>query len=358
MIRLLLTLLSLNLFQLEAAPFHPTIPVVDMKEFYTDQDNFIQKVREALHHVGFFAVINPDVKDEELQRGYDEVIEFFKEPLDVKMSLYRPETGCQRGFVPSEKAQGNAKIDFKEFLHIGPNNNVWSEDHKTVGLQLEKIYSSLLHHAKELNQAFSLSVYEKESFLEEKCAQADHLLRALHYFKNPEGEPWAAAHTDIDLFTILPMATEEGLQVFHDNEWIDVKVPKGAFIVNGGDMLENLTNGYFKSAKHRVVSKDGETERFSIVFFIHARRDQSVSPLTQFITPENPQAYPDATEWDLLAARLVQLGLADEAIKEYDKQSGLREKVKALVEAGTASESTKKTHECYEKQYADHCGTL
>lgn len=337
---------------LEAHPraaFHPTIPVVDIRDFYTNRDRFVKSVADALHNVGFFAVTNPDVDFDALQKGYDEVIRFFNLSKEEKMGLFRPDLDGQRGFVPSEKAQGNSKLDFKEFIHVGQNNNKWPEGTEFVGQALMHIFENLLKQGNVLSEALSLSIGESFDYFQKKTENADHLLRAIHYFKNPEGEPWAAAHTDIDLFTILPLATEEGLQVMHEGKWIDVRVPKNAFIINGGDMLENITNGYFKSAKHQVVSKNGETERYSIVFFVHAKLSESVAPLPKFITKEAPQAYPTATELDLLAARLVQLGIGGPFMKNHDSSSGLKEKVAELVELGVASDATKKTHACYQK---------
>ena len=37
----------------------------------------------------------------------------------------------------------------------------------------------------------------------------------------------------------------------HDGSWIQVKGDQDAIIVDSGDMLQNLTNGLFKSTTHR-----------------------------------------------------------------------------------------------------------
>lgn len=332
--------------------FHSTIPVVDMNDFNDPlkQDEFVAKVSQALHEVGFFAVVNPGVDVDVLQNGYDAVIQFFRQGLDEKKMIYRADIHGQRGYVPSEKPQGQMKMDFKEFLHIGPNRNIWPEGDDAFRNSLEQLYTALIKHNQALEEAFSLAVGEPRNFFSDMTNGADNLMRAIHYFKNPEGKPWAGAHTDIDLFTILPMATEEGLQVWHDGEWIDVKVPPDAFIVNGGDMLQNISNGYFKSARHRVVSKSGEAERFSIVLFTHAKLQDRVDPLPQLISiTGGVQRYPNATEKDLLARRLCELGLAGPELQEFDRHSGLIEQIKALVEAGVAADPVKLTYDVYLK---------
>lgn len=110
--------------------------------------------------------------------------------------------------------------------------------------------------------------------LTDMTVEGDNLLRIIHYppmQETSDASVWTAEHTDIDLFTILPRATNDGLEVQDKNgDWIRVKVPEDAFIINAGDMLENITNGYFRSSRHRVVASDSTEERYSMALFIHS----------------------------------------------------------------------------------------
>jgi hypothetical protein len=146
------------------------------------------------------------------------------------------------------------------------------------------------------------------------------------------------------------MATEEGLQVFHNGQWIDVRVPEKAFIINGGDKLQNLTNGYFKSSLHQVVAKPN-LERYSIVYFVHPRDDDSVSPTSNAIAMTGGvQRFPEATSLELLACRLRELGLASPSMLQFEKDSGILERIKTLVDQGTAAPSVKITYELSQKK--------
>jgi isopenicillin N synthase-like dioxygenase len=163
------------------------------------------------------------------------------------------------------------------------------------------------------------------------------LLRAIHYPASPpEGRFWAGEHTDIDLFTILPCATAEGLQVQNkQGEWIDIKVPADAFIINAGDMLENITNGEFRSGLHRVVAKEDGYERYSIVLFIHPRSPDRLDPLPDCIARTGGvRKYANANRLELLEERLVDLGLASFPMMQDLAESGLMER---LIEVGRAS---------------------
>jgi isopenicillin N synthase-like dioxygenase len=76
--------------------------------------------------------------------------------------------------------------------------------------------------------------------------------------------PCAAAHGDINLLTVLPAATQAGLQVLgKDNAWHDVPCDFGMLIVNIGDMLDEASQGYYPSTIHRVLNPTGEEAKKS-----------------------------------------------------------------------------------------------
>ena len=62
-------------------------------------------------------------------------------------------------------------------------------------------------------------------------------------------------HEDVDLFTLLPAPSAEGLQVLnhHTQKWVRVIPPPGAIIVNTGDYSQRLFNDRFPSTTHRVA---------------------------------------------------------------------------------------------------------
>ncbi|MES2198925.1 MAG: 2OG-Fe(II) oxygenase family protein [Chlamydiota bacterium] len=328
-----------------------TIPVVDLHDFYNPKTKqaFVDKVAKAMHEVGFFAVIHPNIEEKTLLQAYRASQDFFSYTTQGKLEICDPSLNGQRGYVTSEVAQECKEKDFKEFIHIGRANNLWPS---WMDLQnpLERLLFSLDEHGNALQKAFALAIGEEENYFTDMTAKGECLLRALHYPANPtQGPVWAAQHTDIDLFTILPMATEEGLQICHEGNWIDVKVPSDAFIINGGDKLQNLTNGYFKSSLHRVVAKPN-TERYSIVYFVHPRDEDSMEPTAHCIeVTGGVQNYPKASSLELLACRLRELGLASQGLLQLEQASGILDRMKDLIDAGVAADPIQKTYFLWEK---------
>ncbi|MCE5295237.1 MAG: hypothetical protein LLF94_11595 [Chlamydiales bacterium] len=335
-----------------------SIPVIDMTLFQTDKPLFIQKVSSALQDIGFFALINTGLDQGVLDASYKASEQFFKAPEDKQAEIHEPKVHGQRGLVYSERAQGAEVFDKKVFVHIGKKevankvDNIWP-----TWMDLETPMMSLIDELDKISmvllRAIALDMGEKEDFLTEQAEFGDNLLRALYYPKNPEAKSMGAApHTDICDITLLPMSTADGLQVLHTDKetgkskWIPVtNLPAGAVIVNGGDKLQNLTNGFFKSSWHQV-KMDPNQERRSIVYFVHPRPKDSRSPTAKCIERTGGvQSYPDANSEELLFCRLRELKLlkVKELLDPLDAPGGIMERITKLVEAKVASRPTQRT---------------
>lgn len=61
-------------------------------------------------------------------------------------------------------------------------------------------------------------------------------------------------HEDVDLFTILPAQSVDGLQVFNraNGKWIRLNPEPGTIILNTGDYMQRITNDRLPSTTHRV----------------------------------------------------------------------------------------------------------
>lgn len=63
------------------------------------------------------------------------------------------------------------------------------------------------------------------------------------------------------------------LQVWYPptETWIPVPVKAGSYVINMGDMMQKWTAGYYRSARHRVISTT--KTRFSVPFFLNGNLD-------------------------------------------------------------------------------------
>lgn len=62
-------------------------------------------------------------------------------------------------------------------------------------------------------------------------------------------------HEDVNLFTLLPAPTIEGLQVLNrkNGKWIRLSAPPGSLIVNTGDYMQRISGDRLPSTTHRVA---------------------------------------------------------------------------------------------------------
>ena len=141
-------------------------------------------------------------------------------------------------------------------------------------------------------------------------------MRIIHYppLGNdvPEGAVRSAAHEDINFITLLVTATADGLEVKdHDGSWIKVQGDARHIIVDSGDMLQNLTNGLFKSTTHRVVNpKEANTRRYSMPMFVHPRNEIDLTPHPDFVAMTSGTAeFASINAGDYLHQRLKEIGL-------------------------------------------------
>ena len=242
---------------------------------------------KSLHETGF-GVLSHHPLDQQLVDGiYAEWLAFFGS--EAKHQYAHDPVKFDGYFSPavSETAKGNTQRDLKEFFHIYP----WGRYPAEVSDAALRYYQQGSALAAELlrwvedNSPPEVRARYSEP-LPQMIAGCDQtLLRVLHYppLRGTEepGSVRAAAHGDINLLTILPAATEPGLQVLgKDGAWFDVPCDFGLLIVNIGDMLQEASGHYYPSTTHRVLNPTGASRlksRVSLPLFLHPRRDVVLS---------------------------------------------------------------------------------
>lgn len=311
-----------------------SIPVVDLNDYLSGdkerEEKFVRGVGSALQEIGFFALTNHNVPSDLIDTSYQETKQLFALPTDEKLKYQIPGLNGQRGYTAfgKEHAKGSNAPDLKEFWHVGQEldssklaetypANVWPASIPNFRKTTVSIFKSLEFAGLKVLEACALYLGEEKNRIRDTAVDGNSILRLIHYppvaaDRNPNSIR-AGAHEDINLITLLIDATSSGLELMdRKGNWIPVVTPKGCIIVDAGDMLQNLTNGFYKSTTHRVVNPDNSREaRYSMPFFMHARGEVDLNPLESCIAATGgKKLYPDITADAYLLQRLKEIGLA------------------------------------------------
>jgi len=258
------------------------IQIVDYKDKNAGK-LFVQSLRDT----GFGVLVNHPIQQDLVESIYKNWQGYFSSEEKYDLS-FDPKT--QDGYFSSEiseTAKGHAQKDIKEYFHVYPWGRIpeqLKDEILTYYRNASELAAELLDWVEKYSpDNVSTKYSEKLSNMIKETPNT--LLRILHYppLKGNEepGAVRAAAHEDINLLTILPAANEPGLQVQQqDGSWIDVPCDFGNLIINIGDMLQEVSGGYFPSTSHRVINPSGKASkksRISLPLFLHPRDEVVLS---------------------------------------------------------------------------------
>lgn len=236
---------------------------------------------------GFAIIKNHPLSNDLINQAYTQWQEFFHSQEKYNYPFNRD---THAGFISSslsETAKAHQEKDLKEFFHFYPWGPCPTEL-KTITLQ---IYQAINNFATELlswieaslptnlqkNLSVPLSNMIKDS--------PRTLLRIIHYppLQGNEAQQAirAAAHEDINLITVLPAATTNGLQVKNkDGQWLNIQTNPDELVINTGDMLAECSQQYYQATTHRVINpeRSANVSRLSIPLFLHPCDNIQLSP--------------------------------------------------------------------------------
>ena len=243
---------------------------------------------DSIKQTGFAVIKNHDIAKDLIQRVFNSWQRFFEQEEEAKHKYLfkRNFNKVQDGFFPkecSELAKGSKNKDPKEFFHYYPctqnfPKEICEQDTFALRQELMTLAKELLSY---LERALPKSIKSKFSMPLSEMIDEEYqtLLRILHYpSAPPEIKIRAAEHTDINLITLLVSPSAPGLQALDTSgHWHMVPCEENCITVNIGDMLEECSEFYYPSTKHRVINLNELCSRYSIPLFLHAKDEVVLS---------------------------------------------------------------------------------
>ena len=308
-----------------------SVPTLSLADEARDPQAFASAFGASFERFGFAVVADHGVPHDLIARAWAMTEAFFALPEEEKRGYHMAGGGGARGYTPfkTEIAKGAEHVDLKEFWHVGRElaaghrfsdtmaPNVWPDRPEGFRETFVELFAAFDRAGDRLLSAIARHLGLDAHWFDAAVKDGNSVLRLLHYPPVTEDAPnvRAGAHEDINLITLLLGAEEAGLELLDRDtgDWLPVKPPEGAMVVNVGDMLQRLTNHVLPSTTHRVVNPARERRghsRYSMPFFLHPAPDFLIETLPSTITAERPNLYPQPiTAHDYLHERLVEIGL-------------------------------------------------
>ena len=232
-------------------------------------------VRRVCHEVGFFQLVGHGVDAEFVERHIDLQRRFFALPESTKATIDKSRSPHFRGWEGVGAELTGGLPDLREQLDL-------STEHPVRGLAVEPAYLRLdgpnqwladdvlpgfrAHMAEYFERMAAVADTLLEVFAVGLGLGTEHLRRVfgerplsfvklISYPPTPTDGAGVNPHHDAGFLTLLLQHDAGGLQVRNpDGDWVDVPPRQDAFVVNIGEMLQEMTGNYFVATTHRVIA--------------------------------------------------------------------------------------------------------
>ncbi|XP_047306758.1 gibberellin 2-beta-dioxygenase 1-like [Impatiens glandulifera] len=277
------------------------IPLIDLSK--PDATTLLVK---ACEEFGFFKVVNHGVSPDFISNLESQAVKFFSLPLSEKQKAGPPDP-----FGYGSKIIGsNGDVGWVEYVLLTTNPEfnykglapVFGENIEIFRSAVTDYISSVKNMACLILEllADGLKIQEKNVFSKLLMdEQSDSAFRLNHYppCQDVNGRSLIGfgEHTDPQIISVLRSNNTSGLQIsLKEGHWISIPPDQNSFFVNIGDSFQVMTNGRFKSVKHRVVA-DNRKSRVSMIYFGGPPLSEKIAPLPSLMKGSEDSLYKEFT---------------------------------------------------------------
>ncbi|XP_057764026.1 gibberellin 2-beta-dioxygenase-like [Salvia miltiorrhiza] len=313
----------------KAAANAVAIPVVDLSE-----SGAKTVIADACRDLGFFKVINHRISMDFLADMEAEAMKFFKLAPQEKAQF-----GPPNPFGYGSKVIGpNGDVGWVEYLLFSTNPDLISRNPNFAAPGISQTLWEMVSEYVSAVREMACSVLEmiaEELEMEAREAlsrlisdeRSDSCFRVNHYPACPELQALSGRsligfgeHTDPQIISVLRSNNASGLQICDaDATWLSVPPDHTTFFFIVGDSLQVMTNGRFRSVKHRVLA-DSRKSRVSMIYFGGPPLTEKITPLAGVMEEGEESLYKEFT-WCEYKKSAYKTRLGDNRLSLFEKSA-------------------------------------
>ncbi|KAF8405681.1 hypothetical protein HHK36_007758 [Tetracentron sinense] len=297
------------------------IPVIDFSKLDGEErGNTLAQIANGCEEWGFFQLVNHGIPEELLERVKRVCSEWYKSEREEGFKNSTP-VKLLNDLVESKSGEKLENVDWEDVITLLDDNewpshsSEFNETMKEYRYKLKKLAEKVMEVMDE-NLGLQKG-YIKKALNSGKENQAFFGMKVSHYPPCPWPElvNGLRAHTDAGgVILLLQDEKVKGLQILKDDQWIDVEPLPNSIVINTGDLIEVLSNGRYKSVRHRVLATPDGNRR-SIASFYNPSLKATIAPapeLKEPVTKEVDEAYPKFVFGDYMSVYAKQKFLPKE----------------------------------------------
>ncbi len=259
---------------LEEFDTETSIKTCDMSQFFhggkTGKETFAAELGEAMEGLGFVVLTGHGVDPALHKEAEQKICDFFENSTHEERMKYKAQrTGSvNQGYFPMKETTiihpdlVEGWVFCRRAFNMDGDSEYREEDFwpkpgfepffRHICLEHEKLILPIMQSI--------LRYLGSDPHLYDHKLKATNFGFRLNYYPPISKEDEASGtgrmlgHEDVDLFTILPSQSVDGLQVLNrkNMKWIRLNPPQGSIILNTGDYMQRITNDRLPSTTHRV----------------------------------------------------------------------------------------------------------
>ncbi|KAG5514555.1 hypothetical protein RHGRI_035831 [Rhododendron griersonianum] len=274
------------------------VPVIDLGDFKNrPREEIVNEISKASETWGFFQMVNHGIPVGVMEEMIGGIKRFHEQPREVKTEWYSRDVKQRVRFYCNGDLLVAKSANWRDSIACQYDDGVLDSDALPLVCRKEisNYMDGLIRLKEELSKLLSEALGLSSDFLSNiDCMKTASLV--CHYYPwcpEPDLTLGASKHSDPSFLTILLQDNIGGLQVLHQNNWVDVEPVKGALIANIGDLMQLITNDKFKSVEHRVLASRVGPRISAACFFYPslASKCKPYGPIKEILSNNNPPIY-------------------------------------------------------------------